>query len=537
MPHACEIGLIPSIWLLAQDGSWAAWLSGLREALLEPMRTIPWPFGRESWDEVGAALRDFWVHKIFDDRYRVAYFLPLVPILMFLRGKNLRIGIILTGLVFLGYNFGVAYPLFWIVLCEAFFRLSNQFAIEVKRTDVWKGGPPLAAILIILGMNLVVGVLEFRWLPEGAIRAWEPFNAWLYEHFWWLWGAPHRPLFWERGEGAPVPLYATVFFSPHLIGTAYFTVRMLQYFTDIKRDQIPPAARTRLNFYSFVTFGPTVMQGPVERFQRFQSEMDTCHTRRTFRNAPFVLWRLFIGMAKVIVATQYIFPWMYRYLRDENLYGAPEALTFDGAYAVLYFIVFVEIFYLYLEFSGYCDLAVAMSRMFGYRCIENFRMPWIATSLRDFWTRWHISLSSILRDYIYIPFGGNRKHVLLNLVGTFAICGLWHAPNPQLGIWGAIMGAMVYVNQRWVQWTKRIDEEGTHWFARVRAASGYVWPLPQILGWAVTINFFCLSLLVFFHGVEGLGVLWELIRRPVNGVLSYTAFETNLPAWNGLFGG
>jgi D-alanyl-lipoteichoic acid acyltransferase DltB (MBOAT superfamily) len=552
MPTVVELSWLPSLLVLADAGGWgASWagawhtlvptlqtlLVGGWEAVLGPLREIPWPQWGQGWGELQRALRHYWVPKILDDRYRVAYFLPLVFALMLLKGRHLRVGVILTGLVFLGYNFGVLYPLFWVVLCEAFFRLSNQFAIEVKRTDVWKGGPPLAAILIILGMNLLVGVLEFRWLPGGAAEQFKATNAWLYEHAWWLWGAPHRPLFWESGTGATVPIYQTIFFSPHLIGTAYFTVRMLQYFTDIKRDGIAPEARTRLNFYSFVTYGPTVMQGPIERFQRFQEEMDTCHTRRTVRNAPFVAWRLFIGFAKVIVATQYIFPWLHTYLRDEELYAAPEGLTFGGAYWVLYCIVFVEIFYLYLEFSGYCDLAVAMSRMFGYRCIENFRMPWISRSLREFWTRWHISLSSILRDYIYIPFGGNRRHVALNLVGTFAICGLWHAPNPQLGIWGAIMGLMVYANQRWVHWTKRIDEEGVHWFARLRKRSQGWWPVPQFLGWLVTMNAFCLSLLVFFHGVEGLGVMWELVRRPVNWVLGFDAVTGGLPAMNAWFGG
>jgi len=92
----------------------------------------------------------------------------------------------------------------------------------------------------------------------------------------------------------------------------------------------------------------------------------------------------------------------------------------------------------------------------------------VATSLRGVWRRWHISLSGILRDYVYIPLGGNRRHVTLNLVVTFALCGIWHFLIPQVVIWGVIMGLMLAVNQRWVQWMERLDAAPTGTLQAIR---------------------------------------------------------------------
>jgi D-alanyl-lipoteichoic acid acyltransferase DltB (MBOAT superfamily) len=491
-----------------------AWPS-LWDGLIAPLRETPWAF----WRQPG--LRDFWLGKVFDDRLRVVYTLPLmlVLVLLALRGRALKIGLIVAGLIFLGYNFGLLYPVFWLLLCVVFYWLTERFAVECKRADVLPIGPPLAALGCVLAVNLLVALLGSVQLPPALLE-------WLRAHAGWLWPLGLRPWGWEpRIAWRTTPqLLGTVFALPHYIGTAYFTVRMLHYFSELKRDTIPRERRSLLNFMTYLCYGPTIMQGPIERYPRFLEEIDSCHTRRSWANVPPAAWRIGLGIFKSLVSTWYFTPflWYYR-LAGEGAGPAywerPEDID---SYLVVYGGVFAVIFALYLDFSGYCDVAAGVSRLLGYRPVENFNWPWLSTSMRDFWRRWHISLSFILRDYVYIPLGGSRGtrwRVFANTVITFALCGIWHEPIFKMLLWGAVMGAMVYVNHEWHNYAKRLDATPTGWRPALRRGWLRLWPLPQVCAWACTINLFVLSLLFFFGGERGFRVLWELLRRPANGVI------------------
>ncbi len=498
----------------------STWLSAIDAYLWEPIASTPW----NVWTHPHG-FRDFWMREIFDERYLVCYFLPLLPLLLLLRRKALKLGIIGTCLVFLGYVFGIAYPLVWLLIALVFWKVTQQFAIEAKRTDVLPIGPPLAAFGSVLALYIALVVLKVVPMPAE-------FNQWLHANLPWVYPLGMRGFTWEPIwlTGDPPWVGDAVIVSLHIIGVAYFAVKMLHYFSDLKRDAVPAEMRTPLNFVAWLCYAPSLIQGPVERYQRFVEEIDTCHTRRGLATLPPVLARFGVALAKILIATWYLKPLLYD---DYNMFGEapgqpsyfanPEAFS----YLAVHTGIGVVILYLYLEFSGYCDVAAGMSRLLGYRLIENFNHPYLSTSLRDFWRRWHISLSLILRDYVYIPLGGNQGRVWLHLVVTFALCGFWHAPA-MLG-WGALMGLMVYVNQCWVNWVKRIDANRTHWFAIVRRSANRVWLLPQLLAWFVTMNVFTLSLLFFFDFVDAWRVLWELLRRPVNAALG-----TELPpvsAW------
>ena len=505
------------------EGLSAAW-----QAVWEPIRQTPWQFWWADTPEGWERIRHFWMDRVFNDRFRVTYFLPLVFVLMLLRGRALKAGIIATGLAFVGYNFGVLYPVFWLLLCLVFYRLTEQFAIEIKREDVLKIGPPLAAIGVVIGANIVAAGLKVLPLPFE-------WNAWLSAYAPWVLPLGARPMPWEPHwvDIGQHRLPTMVLWDAHLIGTAYFTIRMLHYFSELKRETIPREQRSLLNFMAYLCYAPTLMQGPIERYPRFLDEIETCHARRGWVNVPPALWRFALGLGKVLVST-----WYFKYILNEVLnvggfygdrpgyYRDPELFT---SYWALYGGVFLNIFWLYLEFSGYCDMAAGMSRLLGYRLVENFQMPWVATSLRDFWRRWHISLSAILRDYIYIPLGGGRRRTLFNLCVTFGLCGIWHIPIPKLALWGVLMGFMVWVNQAWVQYVKQLDEHGQGRIAAIRRAWLRLWPLPQLTAWLVTMNAFCLSLLLFFGGWGGVRVFWELIRRPLNALLLSAGVALDLP--------
>lgn len=472
-----------------------------------PIAATPWA----SW-------RDFWLQQVFSDRFRVCFFLPLAPVLLLFSRRYLRHGIILTGLAFVAYVFGALYALFWLGSCVLFHRLSEQFAIEAKRKDVLQWGPPLAATGCIVGWLLISQAFEH-------LDLWTNWNDWLYFHAPWLYPVGARDFPWEpywAGVTRPTPngdpppqLFRVLFHDPHIIGTAYFAIRMLHYFSEIKRDTIPRERRTLLNFMAYLCYAPTLMQGPIERFPQFQDEMDTCHERRSWPNVLPALGRMAWGMSKCLAGLLYLAPEVSIRLdvgSPEGYYGHPERIE---SYAWLYFGIYLQIYLLYLLFSGYCDITAGIARLLGYRQVENFKRPWLATSMRDFWRRWHISLSMILRDYIYIAFGGNRRHVTLNLCLTFIICGVWHRLTPHVALWGILMGLMVAVNQWWVQWMKRVEATPTGWLPAARRGVCRLWPLPQILSWALTMHCFVMSLLVFFGGWGAVRVAWELTRRPL----------------------
>lgn len=483
-------------------------LSDLAHYLTWPLRNPPWGH----W-------QDFWLSQVLDDRLMVVIAIPLVLVLLAAPRRLFRHAIVICGLAFVGFLYGLVYLAAWILLLLALYPLSENFARESQRKDVLQVGPPLAAWLIVGGGFMATFYLRF-------MIDWSVITSWAIAHAPWLlpfgaqWTAASMAVLTGAATADSPLSRIAVLFDAHLIGTAYLAVRLLQYFSELKKATIPPERRSLLNFLAFLCYPFTLMQGPIERYERFQEQIDHAPERRSWSNVPYALWRIGVGLFKGLIGTLYFMPLVLGELTGPagwRYYFDPGAVDPSGAphysLAFLYFGVYVHIFWLYLEFSGYCDIAVGCSRLLGYKLVENFQMPWIATSFRDFWRRWHISLSAILRDYIYIPLGGNRKHTTLNLMITFALVGIWHVPLLQLAVWGALMGFMVAVNQHWVQWVKRIDERPAHWFARVRVASNRFRPLPQMFAWAITMHCFAHSLLMFFGGPGIFRVTGELLRR------------------------
>ena len=469
-----------------------------------PLASAPWG----QW-------RNFWLQQIFDDRFVIVYFLPLVPVLLLVPRARLRLGIILTGLVFLAYVFGVLYAGIWLLTCLALYWFSERFARECQRTDVLPIGPPLVAWLIIGGWYLATMTIHAVPLPVEL-------NVWLLVHVPWIYPLGARGLPWEPSFRAlhkllapdePAQLFQALFWNVHSIGTAYLAVRMLHYLAEIRRGTLPPQRRSVLNFLAYTCYAPALIQGPIERFGPFQDEMDTCHLRRGLPSVPPALARIGWGITKSLIGTLYFQPLVLGQLGlavENTYYRHPEQIE---SFWLLYCGVFLQIFWLYIEFSGYCDVSAGVARLLGYRQVENFYWPWLATSMRDFWRRWHISLSAILRDYVYIPLGGNRRHATLNLLITFTVCGIWHKLIPQVALWGLVMGLMVAINQHWAQWMKRLDERPSGTLPALRRAIVKLRPLPTIASWLFTQHAFVFSLLIFFGGLGGYNVAREICRR------------------------
>lgn len=482
----------------------------IRDEVWAPLLSLPWSFWREH------AWRDFWLGHFFIERYAVAYFLPLVLVLWATPPRYLRRMIIATGVVFLAYVFGAIYSLFWLMVCAGFFLLAERFAIESRRVDVVPWGPPLAAFSALAFWHVIV-----QGLPAIPIAA--EWTSWLATHAPWALPLGARPWPWEPSirpgaappdSAAPFPLLFLLFNNAHNIGLAYLSMRMLHYFSEIRRGSIPREQRTRLNFFSYLCYGPTLIQGPLERFREFHAAIDRCHETRSAALALLALARMAWGIWKLVFVIAVLKPFIFERLgigSHDGFFEHPERYPTMA----LFFGAHLYTFWLYLEFSGYCDLAAGFSWLIGYRPIENFRWCWFSVSLVDLWRRWHISLSFMLRDYIFTPLIRKRWPAPLALCATFVLCGLWHVLTPGMFIWGIGMGLGVAVNQRWTRWMRELDRPGPMGpVKRARALFVRIRPAPRVFSWLLTMNAFCLLNLVFFGGTGGARrVALELLRR------------------------
>lgn len=480
-------------------------LSAILHWFVAQFHAVPW-----------GNVRDYWLVYVFDDRMLVAWFLPLVPLLFFAPRAHRKTAIVVSGLLFIAYVWGVFHACLWIATCYAFFRLSEAFAVECRRTDVNPLGPPLVAGTIIVAAHFAFFNMH-RWivLPSAA-------EAWLHANLPWLYPFAARGFSWEPAELPgldPKRLFDLYFpYFAHAAGTAYLIVRMTHYFAEIRKGTIRAEERSFARFLAWLCYAPNFMQGPIERYPEFQTQLERWQDQRSLAGALYGVWRIAMGIAKSLFCAIWLEPHIARALYIGPYYTQPELIESN---AFLYFGVFLQIFGLYLQFSGYCDISAGIAWIIGYRQIENFAMPWFATSLRDFWRRWHISLSSILRDYVYIPLGGSRTGVpIINLMLTFGICGVWHAYLPQMWWWGVLMGAMLWINQLWHDRMTRLDKLDLSSAtgpaaiaARVRRGWLRCRPLPQVFAWLLTQHAFVFSLVLFFGGMRGYRVIIEIFRR------------------------
>lgn len=219
------------------------------------------------------------------------------------------------------------------------------------------------------------------------------------------------------------------------VGLSFYTFQSMAYTIDIYRGHLKPA-RNWIDFFAFVSFFPQLVAGPIQRagdlLPQFQKKRELS-LDQVRRGGEQVLWGLF---KKVVIADNLAGP-VEQIFRQQATLGS--LTLFCG---MLFFAVQI-----YCDFSGYSDIAIGTARFFGITLTRNFAYPYFARNLVEFWQRWHISLSTWFRDYVYIPLGGNRVGPLrrqANLLATFAVSGLWHGANWTFVAWGVFHG-LLYV--------------------------------------------------------------------------------------------
>lgn len=276
------------------------------------------------------------------------------------------------------------------------------------------------------------------------------------------------------------------------VGLSFYTFQGLSYAVDHYRNPDEPP-RAFLDVLLFVSFFPTIMAGPILRARQFLPQLGhrTWESRDVQEGFALILSGLF---KKVVIAS---------YLSEHIVRGVFESPEFYSSWAVLA-AVYAYSIQIFCDFSGYSDMAVGVGRLMGFRLPENFRSPYLALNVQDFWRRWHITLSLWLRDYLYIPLGGSRRgNRYLNLIITMALGGLWHGSHLRFLIWGVMHGVGLAVVHAFHQlkprlWPGPVENAVLRWCGMAAA-------------WLLTFHF--VSLLWIFFRAEDMERSLEILRR------------------------
>ncbi len=223
------------------------------------------------------------------------------------------------------------------------------------------------------------------------------------------------------------------------VGISFFTFQSLSYTIDFYLGKVP-RERNFLRFATFVCFFPQLMAGPIERAKHMLPQFQKSPEFK-IQNLTDGLSLFLVGLFKKLALANYLSLYVERIYDNPERFGAPDLMMATFAFA----------WQIFFDFSGYTDMARGLARMMGFNLILNFNNPYLATGLSDFWTRWHIGLSSWFRDYVYIPLGGNRRgtaRTYFNLFITFLVSGIWHGANWTFAVWGVLHAVGVIVTRK-----------------------------------------------------------------------------------------
>ena len=336
------------------------------------------------------------------------YFLPIVVAVYFLVPKRWKNAVLLlASLVF--YAWGEPMYVFLMMGTIALFFLC-ALAVEKSAKPVWKKVWMLTAVIISIGL---LGIFKYA---DFFISS---FNA---------------------ATGLSVPLLRLAL----PVGISFYTFQCLSYVIDVYRGDVP-AQKNVLSFGAYVALFPQLIAGPIVRYIDIARELDSRTT--TGADITYGLRRFLIGLSKKILLADG-FGLLVNIFRQQS----EPSVLFYWMYAIGFTLN------IYFDFSGYSDMAIGLGRIFGFRFVENFDYPYLSKSVTEFWRRWHISLGSWFRDYVYIPMGGNRvkkARWVLNILTVWALTGLWHGAAWNFVLWGLLFAALLLA-EKWIPGLQRL---------------------------------------------------------------------------------
>ena len=354
------------------------------------------------------------------------YFLPAVLMVYFLVPKNLKNAVLLVfSLVF--YAWGEPkYMLLMVISILLFFAYG--MAIEKAGTPAAKKG-----FLILASVTGVVFLGVFKY-ADFLISSLNGVTGW------------NLPL-----PGLKLP-----------IGISFYTFQCMGYAADVYRGRVS-AQKSLVNFGTYVSMFPQLIAGPIVRYSDICERLD--HRKTSIGDCWEGTQRFLIGLGKkVLLANQ------FGALTECYRASAQPTVLFAWLCAVGYTLQ------IYFDFSGYSDMAIGLGRIFGFSFPENFNYPFISRSVSEFWRRWHISLGSWFRDYVYIPLGGNRcstgRH-LRNILVVWMLTGLWHGAAWNFVLWGLLFAVALMI-EKWTGFQKKLPELLQHMYVLLLVIFSFV---------------------------------------------------------------
>ena len=276
------------------------------------------------------------------------------------------------------------------------------------------------------------------------------------------------------------------------LGISFYTFQTLSYTIDMYRGKVR-CRRSPTAFLAYVSMFPQLVAGPIVRYADIENDLFS--RRPGLADFSAGITRFSVGLAKKV-----LFANAAGRAVDTLFFGNIKFTVLGSWLGILFFT-----FQIYFDFSGYSDMAIGLGRMIGFRFKENFNYPYIARTITDFWRRWHISLSSFFRDYVYIPLGGNRKRQILNLLIVWFLTGLWHGASWNFIVWGMYYAALLIIEKLFI--------------SRIKGRAGAlcrVYTIPAVVvGWALFYFTDMTNLLAWFKAAFGGAPLYDFRAQSV----------------------
>lgn len=361
----------------------------------------------------------------------------------------------------------------------------------------WSGIRFLPLILVLIAVNYAAGLLMQRWILGARSRTWVLIAAVIVNLAALVFFKYTNFLIDTINQISSLALSELSFLDVLPLGISYYTFKLISYLGDVYSGKIK-AERNPVDFAAYVVMFPQLIVGPIVKYRDISEQLHCTQHRCSAVQAQDGAEMFVFGLVKKVVLADSIGALWQEIIGTSGigLANASTALAWLGivAYSLQ----------LYFDFAGYSEMSNGLSKMMGFDCPANFNLPYIANSITDFWRRWHISLSSWFRDYIYIPLGGNRKGLprqILNMLVVWALTGIWHGANWNFICWGLYYFVLLTVEKA---------------FLLKYLKKGRIWPhiytlFFVVLGWGIfTAN---------EPGAE-LGVLFSRLFLPQSGVSS-----------------
>ncbi len=332
------------------------------------------------------------------------WFLPCVLLVYFVVPKCLKNGVLLLfSLVF--YAWGEPRYVVWMLLA---ILMGYVFGLLIQHFSQRRG---LSRLLLILSVVSSLAMLCYFKYADFFI---ENFNA---------------------ATGLSVPLLRLTL----PIGISFYTFQILSYTVDVYRGEVA-AQKNPINLAAYVALFPQLIAGPIVRYSDVAEQLN--HRSHSFAQASEGIRRFVLGLGKKVLIANLLGELCDVFRASQDL-----SVLFFWLYAISCSLQ------IYFDFSGYSDMAIGLGRIFGFHFLENFDYPFISTSITEFWRRWHISLGSWFRDYVYIPLGGNRVkpwRQIFNILLVWMLTGFWHGAAWNFIAWGLYFGILLIVEKRWL---------------------------------------------------------------------------------------